>query len=562
MRIEIRNILGVETAAVDIPEGGVVEVAGPNAAGKSSVAAAAQAVLAHEMNPLGVPAAQAKRAYVHEGAEYGEAVLYADPGGVTTWRPANSTIETPHITPVSRPEAVGLVDFTARTGAKQRAEQLQAALLPPHGQIMDEVRRALADYLDPADLAGVMEMILERGFEAAADVYADRGRRAKQEWREITAQTWGIKVGSDWRPNGWLADYDHMTFQQAEELVVSARDALAALHTVKAVSQVDVERGKEARRAIPALKEFLNDLETAATGAALDVQNAGADVSTVVGDMGRLERLLEGLMRVQRCPHCDGAIVIENGAVKAPDADHLEGAFVAAREELAAKRAELETAQAALKAATAASHTANRAMEDARLELRKARDAADLADMDATPDHGTAIAAAEADVEKARDVVRLVADAAAADRLHETIVRYSETAKAIGPQGVRQRMLADGLRSMNAGLRRISQMTGWAPMEVDDRGGMTWATRPVQMASESERWRAQASMQLTIAAMTKARAVVLDRVDILDDRSRLAKALTAVAEKTGLGIMICATETAANPAWWPVVRIEQGRTAA
>ena len=561
MKVEITNVLGVDHAEVEIPEGGIVEIAGPNAAGKSSVAAAVQAVLAHESNPLGIPAAQARRVYVHEGADYGEAVLYGDDAGVTTWRPGNGTIDT-YGAPMSCPEAVGLVDFTARTGAKQRAEQLQAALLPPPETIMGAVRDALAHYLDPDDVDGVTVMIVERGFEATAEVYADRARRAKQEWREITAQTWGIKVGSDWRPAGWQADYDSMTVQQADEAVVAARDALAALHTVKAVSQVDVERGKEARRAVPALKELLNDLDTESRGAAIDVQNANTDLSTLVADIARLERLLEGLMRVQRCPHCDGAIVVDAGTVKAPDDGHLESAFVEAREGLAAKRTELDKAQAALKAATAASHTAHRAMEDARLEVRKAQEQANLADMDATPDHATDIASAESAVEDARDVVRLVKAASDADRLHATIVRYSEAAKAIGPQGVRQRMLADGLRSMNAGLRRISQMTGWAPMEVDERGGMTWATRPVQMASESERWRAQASMQLTIGAMTQSRAIVLDRVDVLDDRSRLAKALKGVAEKTGLGIMICATETEANPAWWPVVRIEQGRTAA
>ena len=48
-----------------------------------------------------------------------------------------------------------------------------------------------------------------------------------------------------------------------------------------------------------------------------------------------------------------------------------------------------------------------------------------------------------------------------------------------------------------------------------------WDTRPVQLCSESEKWRAQAAIQLTLAAMTGSRAVVLDRADLLDAQQSL-----------------------------------------
>ena len=75
MRLEIENVLGMERADLEIPVGGVVEVIGANAAGKSSVATAVQALAAREVNPLGVPAPQAKRVYVRDGEENGEATL-------------------------------------------------------------------------------------------------------------------------------------------------------------------------------------------------------------------------------------------------------------------------------------------------------------------------------------------------------------------------------------------------------------------------------------------------------------------------------------------------------
>ena len=560
MRLEIQDVLGVEYANIEIPEPGIVEIAGPNAAGKSSVAAAAQAVLAYNFNPLGVPAAQGKRIYIREGADHGDATLMID-GKVVRWRPAAGTMETPNITPApSRPEAVGLVDFTARTGAKQRAEQLQAALLPPHGQIMADVKAALADYIGGEDLSGVIEMILERGFDAAASVYADRARRAKQEWREITGATWGIKVGSDWYPVGWQADYDGLTVQDAEAAVVAARDALAALHTVQAVTDAEIEAARRARDTMPALQQAKDAADEHANVLNDDRVGVDAAIDDAQRAVNAALREYDAVKDRQVCPHCQGDLMLDNGVIRpavfiSPDrVEELAGAWQAALRE---RDGLMERSRAVAQELG----EARQAQTEAGVAYAAAKSRAQDADKLPTPDNSTAIAAAEADVERARDVVRLVQAARSATTLHDTVIRYSEAAKAIGPQGIRQRMMVDGIAALNSGLHRISSMTGWAAMQVDERGDMTWAGRPVQMGSESERWRAQAAMQLTIAALTKSRVVVLDRVDILDDRAALAKALQTVSERTGVSIMICATETAANPAWWPVVRIERGRTA-
>ena len=65
--ITINNTLGIRYAEIELPEAGVVEVVGPNASGKTSLAVCAQAVLSHEINPLGLSGPQAKRAYPNDG---------------------------------------------------------------------------------------------------------------------------------------------------------------------------------------------------------------------------------------------------------------------------------------------------------------------------------------------------------------------------------------------------------------------------------------------------------------------------------------------------------------
>ena len=54
------------------------------------------------------------------------------------------------------------------------------------------------------------------------------------------------RVAADWRPEGWLADFDHLTPQIAEERVTNARDALNALHRVQAISESEQEAAAQA----------------------------------------------------------------------------------------------------------------------------------------------------------------------------------------------------------------------------------------------------------------------------------------------------------------------------
>ena len=210
-RLKIENLLGVQRAEIELE--GIVEVVGLNASGKSSLAVCAQALLAHDQNPLSVPATQAARVYVHDGEDEGLAEIEG-----VEWRPGKGLTVTDGAVPLSRPEAVGLVDYTGKRSEKERLASLQSSLLPPYSEIIDAIEERLLAYMPKRDVEGLLKMIEERGFDAAGAVYAERGRESKRQWNEITGRTYGVKVASDWRPDGWLADMDSMTTQQAEEV--------------------------------------------------------------------------------------------------------------------------------------------------------------------------------------------------------------------------------------------------------------------------------------------------------------------------------------------------------
>ena len=575
MKLTIENTLGIRRAEIELIPGQVLEVVGPNASGKTSLAVCAQAVLARESNPLGLSAADAKRSYPHDGAEDARVMLLATHGYPNDvqygfeWHPSRGTVVAAKDVMLSHPEAVGLVDFTAKRGAKERAAVFQNALLPDPMTVLAAVKEALAAYLPEADLVGVMQMLEERGWEPTAGVYEERGRQAKREWRDVTNRTYGVRAAADWRPDGWLADFDLMAVQEAEAKVTDARDALNAIHRVQAISEADQQRALEAREALPAFeaatRELLERMDAKLAGRdAIPAAAARREADAFQGQIAEAQKNKSGW---QSCPNCGHHLVLQNGIIVSDEST---------AEEWDAQIAELQANQEAAESRASRMEEEYNAVDAELIAIRAEhgrenaslfalRQAASIEGQVQSEAGRVALAQAEQAVGDALEVVRLVRAEADAGRLHETIVRYTEIARALGPEGVRARMLADGFKKMNAGLRVVANVSGWPLTAVADSSSITIGGRPVQMCSESERWRAQAAIQLTLAAITESKAVVLDRGDLLDQANRhgLAMALQRVAEKTGMAILLCSTGNAGLgfnvDTRWPVVAIDDGQ---
>ena len=558
MKLSIERTLGIINAEIDLEPGRIVEVVGPNASGKTSIAVCAQAVLARESNPLGLNAADAKRSYPHDGADDALCQLNdPDWSDGIAWYPARGTVlaDAWGERALSNPEAVGLIDFTAKRGAKERAAVFQGALLPDPDTVLEAVKERLGAYLDAKDLAGAMEMLAERGWEATEAVYGDRARVAKREWAAIAGRTYGVRVAADWRPEGWLADFDHMTPQIAEERVTNARDALNALHRVQAISESEQEAAERAAADLPGLEARVIDLR--AEYGRLNAEHAAIPLDTVAKQIKDLDTDIDSarheLVAQHVCPHCNGALAIKQGEIVAPEP--VEAIQTRIDEWVAMKTNNIAT----LGKMTADVAPINESIRKINAEAQAAenmvqqvkREAAQTGTVQTEADRA-ALAQAEQAVEDTREVVRLVKAEADATRLHETIVRYTEIARALGPEGVRAKMLEKGLRTLNSGLGVIASAAGWPVTAIADNGGVSVGDRPVALCSESERWRAQAAIQLTLGAITGSKAVVLDRADLLDaaNRAGLVCAVNRVASKTSMAVLLCSTGTPMDDAPW------------
>ena len=575
MRLTVENTLGIRSASVDIEPGKIVEVVGPNASGKTSLAICAQAVLARESNPLGLSAADIKRWYAHDGADDATVMLTVELGNALHdiyWLPTRGQIRAaPEVEPQSRPEAVGLIDFTAKRGAKERAAVFQSALLPPAAEVLLKVQEQLASYLPEDDLRGALEMLEQRGWEATESVYADRARMAKREWRSATGQTYGVRVAADWRPDGWLADFDHLTIQQAEEHVTDTRDALNALHRVQAVSEAEIERAKVAVETLPGLRKRLEEWEGQRKVQAGEL--AAIPVAQASGDVQGIDQRIFSAKRDAHfqydCPHCGGALAITERitggqAIVVPESkEALHVRIQELEKERAVSFDNLTKLQKQAKPLTEQIQTIDSKVNDVRVEITNTEHAAKNAGAVSSATDSAALATAEQAVETAKEIVRLVKAEWDAARLHETITRYVEIARALGPEGVRAKLLAKGLVKLNAGLQVISESADWPSYLVSEHGAVLVNNRPVQLSSESEKWRAQAALQLTLGAITGSKVVVLDRADLLDanNRAGLERALNHVSEKTGMSVLLCSTGNVfETKAPWPMLALANGYT--
>ena len=591
MRVDIEKILGIRAATFEVAPGEVVEVVGPNAGGKTSIATALQALFAREPNPLGWTVAD-QRQYVYEGDGDGFAWLRNDgeEHPAVEWRPgrAEGAVTVVPGTQQSHPMAVGLIDFTARMPAKTRAGLLQPVLLPDPMTVLVKLREDLKPYLPERDLEGVIAEVGKRGWEAAATVYEDRMRRAKREWCETTGRgRYGSKVAADWRPPGWTADHDALTAEEADRIVEEARATRDEILREVVISEAELLGAETARAELPAVNAALAEIETELGGhqdAEATARGTLHQWPSAIAEKRNALRLLDvrgkalaaaGADVTQippyTCPHCRQGLDIVDGQMSAyepPDVEAIEAELAKLRESRLDMTRDLEqawgrekAAQTALTAASNARTECEQRVADARARARQTQAAAAVKGTADSEARRQARARADERVSAAQDVAKAVGAAKKAQAQTEAVEHYQAIARAIGPSGARAGLVDARLGTLQAGLAVVCEVAGWPLVSVTAGGNITCGDRAP--FSGAECWRTQAALQLTIGAMTQSAAVVLDRADTLvpSAYAGLMRAIARVAEKTGMAVVVCrASEGPVGSVPWRQVVVAGGVT--
>lgn len=564
MEVVINNMLGVHQAKLALTPGKITVVSGPNASGKTSIATAVGAVLAHDDNPLTASSAQ-RKAYMRDDTDAGEVTLVDDNGdAVVRWYLASS--EMARLAQAGEPmsaAAVGLVDFIRGvTSAKARVELWEGYFLPPAETLIEQIKTQLAAKIDERQIAGVVETIGNAGWDAVEGVYKERARLAKQSWTKITGEKWGEKKAADWRPDEWLSEYDGVSIEDAEGEFNDAQADLQGRYIENAISAADVENAAEAAEELPEKRKRLEaaDATFQAAKKAHDAFKEGLDQKRARGRELRNETNAVGAKRPKdrdalACPECGAQVILLKGALVGYDTAAAEAALAAWQEEFDAAEAALVEFTTEFVAEEKNLEPLARAMADAAQARQTAQvEVVTLEQTMARADQGTveteetqqAVAEGEAAVERKRTKLTKIRERFEAYGQHKSIVEYTLIADILGPKGVRAQAMKQSMDLLDAVLEPIHKIAAWPRVRVDSSYAISIDGRTLlRVCAKSEQLRAQYSLQIGVARVRRDPVIVLDEADILDqrERMRLRKLLeTMLSRDEPPAVLVCGTD--------------------
>lgn len=420
---------------------------------------------------------------------------------------------------------------------------------------------------DPGDIARRLEALgchigkvsrvvplLRSGFDAAAKEAKAKATEAKGAWRAITGETYGSEKGKTWA--SVVPKYDAAAAKELATELGHCDVAIEQWQRAAGKAQAEEQRRAELRAKLPALKEHAarigriedklatDEAELARLAADLAAAQAAAGAAPRVGLLHDLARSLNAVVLL-------GAV--DRDSVVGAEADRALQAYEAQNGKLNASGGD-PAARERLPALAEARRLTDSAVAHDKRDLQAAQQAKDAAaameaELAEVPDASEAaeakqqletLKAQRVEVLKKADAMKSVKaaiDAAESKTKqaalhHEDVAQWDAIGDALSPDGIPAEILIAAIGPVNERLGLSAADTGWPCPVITDDMSITADGREYRLLSESERWRVDAMLAETVAHLSGARLLVLDRFDVLDlaGRAELLGWLDVLAE--------------------------------
>lgn len=532
--IKVHNVLAIKSAEISF-ESPVVMVCGLNRAGKSSLGEAIKQ--AFTMQATRVDRKNEFGQLVHDGEKVGSVVIEHSLGETSLVLPKAEGQG--QITHGALPFVLDSQLF-AKLSATERREFLLKLMgvKMTAGVIIEKLKARGVD----AVKADAVAPLLAAGIDSAQREAASEATKAKGEWKGITQENYGSKKAEDWKAEVPTLDESRLADMQKGLAEVNAEIevGLKAIGEAGAppvntdqlkaqVAELREKAGKYAR-----IQHKLNvDLEQETEWA-----NKLAEAKqAATGKREGLEfQMAEALSWAHNnLPHgLDGIEIVENAL--AAYEDHHGPLDQKGDPELAAKlpeyqkaydlicnsvrngRRDLAEADAAAKTLDAieqqlaqAGDSAAKAEHLAKLNTQLAELKAEKAEIEA------AIRAEEANINRAKLAEERTNKAATA---HANVKAWEAISDALKPEGIPSDLMAEALGPFNDLLAEFRSIGSWMDVHINADMQITSCGHEYRLCSESHQWRIDMLITCVIAAVSKLRFVMLDRMDLLDASSR------------------------------------------
>lgn len=541
--LQVENFQGVR--ALDIsPAAPVLLVAGKNHAGKSSLVEAIRCAF----NGRGERVELKKElgALVTEGAKKGRVQVVMDGkpmAGLTL--PGGEHVD--NLPPDITLPRLGMV-LSAEQFARSSTDERRGLLFDVTGckATTALVRdRLIAKGADAKKVEAILPM-LRSGFPAAAKDAENRAKDARGAWRGVTGEQWGDKKSEGWEAECPVVDaelgktLDEHLAEYEGQLAEAQQNLGAKRQQLQAYLQADGRRSALTEKAAT-VKRIKQKLE-------LDKKELEEWTAVVLRtEAAKLSQF--GLP----CPCCSEMLVEQNGAlVKAgPLAQASEDDianlpdYIRARDSYANA---VQNDQRDLLDAEAAA---------AELEGLQKMEPVDANAVDLAKQSVDSIATSRNEVRDQQTAWRQKNDQANAAKsrtaqaaAHVIDVKgWALIADAMSPEGIPSELLSEALTPVNDLLHSLSCAAEWKRVQIGAGMDITADGRPYALLSESEKWRCDAVLAITIANLSGIRFAILDRFDVLDlgGRGQLIGLLDYVVDEGLVDSMVIAGTMKAAP---------------
>jgi len=393
-----------------------------------------------------------------------------------------------------------------------------------------------------ADKIAAVLPVLRAGFAAGEKHAKDLASQARGAWKAVTGETYGDKKAEAWEPPlatpvsgnpSALAENAQARVKELGEHIAALHQELGAARATREAAQqraVRIERLRDQAGMVERIKGRLATAEENVASCKELLASAGSEDPKAPGSY--LTRGLAGTL-AEFVEVADEAGIDANLTNRARahlvEYSKLHGdpnAAPADPARLAELRHALQTAESGaanarrdLAAAEAAS------AELAELEKATPPETPKLEDIetrlaDARRRHADWQADVQKYLEAAGAAERRAKQIASAAEHHADVQQWSAIADALSPNGIQAEMIAEALDPLNARLAEHAALAQWQPPRIGADMVITVGSRLYGLLSESERWRADALLAVTIAQLSGLRLVVLDRLDVLDATGR------------------------------------------
>ncbi|MCQ9423433.1 AAA family ATPase [Pseudomonas sp. LJDD11] len=459
---------------------------------------------------------------VTEGQKKGQIIIGHDGAASSITLPKGQAERAPidgqeYLPFVLAPEAFARLDDKAK---RSLLMSLTKASAKP--QII--VEKLLARGADAAKVEKIKPLLLS-GFAAAQEQAKTYTSESRGAWKAISGEAYGSE-----KAEGWV-------YQVAEsELDVSpaAIDAVIAEHTLietKITEGVAWIGGQdEKRKQVSGFAQRKAELEAAAALLPRAISKRDATQKDLDAWQPKLEDLQVKLREAQagaggcNCPECGVSLKIVGSKLEKYDGIVSD---TAATQNLAAEVQKAREAVDLYRRTLSNDIAAVAAAEHAQAELAKLgeqqSDQFDQAKYDSAVQKVQELrlsndqrrAKINAMKDRQGELNNAGSFTAKAAGHHQDVKDWTLIEKALAPDGIPGEILAGALAPVNDQLKRLCKLSGWAQMEIAADMAITAGGRLYPLLSESEKWRCDAHIALTIALLSGLKLVVLDRADVL-----------------------------------------------